>query len=56
MPTNCGTPDMRCPARGGCSFGFHSAQAALALVMLTCGPIDHVLPHERMNVRPHRGQ
>ncbi|MDQ1357631.1 MAG: hypothetical protein QOG44_2004, partial [Acidimicrobiaceae bacterium] len=30
--------------------GFHSARAALALVMLTVGPIDHVLPHERTGV------
>lgn len=29
------------------AYGFHSAQAALALVMLTCGPIQHQLPHER---------
>lgn len=29
------------------AFGFHSAQAAAALVMLSCGPIDLVLPHER---------
>lgn len=34
-------------------FGFHSADAALALVMLSCGPIDLVLPHERTTVRPH---
>lgn len=27
--------------------GFHSPQAALALVMLTCGPITLQLPHER---------
>jgi hypothetical protein len=26
--------------------GFHSAKAALALVMLTCGPITLHLPHE----------
>lgn len=32
--------------------GFHSAEAALALVMLTCGPITLQLPHERPNVRP----
>ncbi len=30
---------------GAC--GFYSASAALALVMLTVGPITHVLPHER---------
>jgi transposase len=29
------------------AYGFHSAQAALALVMLTCGPITLRLPHER---------
>jgi transposase len=29
------------------AYGFHSANAALALVMLTVGPIEHVLPHER---------
>jgi transposase len=29
--------------------GFHSADAALALVMLTCGPITLQLPHERPN-------
>lgn len=29
------------------AFGFHSAQAALGLIMLTCGPIKLVLPHER---------
>lgn len=28
-------------------FGFHSAKAVAALVMLSCGPIDLVLPHER---------
>lgn len=26
--------------------GFHTAEAALALIMLTCGPIQLVLPHE----------
>ena len=29
------------------AYGFHSSRAALALVMLTLGPINHVLPHER---------
>ena len=29
------------------AFGFHSAEAALALVMLSCGPIELILPHER---------
>ena len=30
--------------------GFHTPQAALALIMVTLGPIDHVLPHERTHV------
>lgn len=30
------------------AYGFHSAQAALALVMLSCGPIHLRLPHERI--------
>ena len=34
-------------------FGFHTATAALALVMLSCGPIELHLPHERTPVRPH---
>jgi transposase len=29
------------------AYGFHSADAALALVHLTCGPITLTLPHER---------
>jgi transposase len=29
------------------AYGLHSAQAALALVLLCCGPIELVLPHER---------
>jgi transposase len=29
------------------AYGFHSANAALALVMLTLGPIELLLPHER---------
>jgi transposase len=29
------------------AFGFHSADAALALVHLTCGPVTLTLPHER---------
>lgn len=29
------------------AYGFHSAEAALALVILTCGPIELPLPHER---------
>jgi transposase len=30
------------------AFGFHSANAALALVHLTCGPITLTLPHEQV--------
>jgi transposase len=33
------------------AYGFHSAEAALALVMLCCGPITLQLPHERTNNR-----
>ena len=33
------------------AYGFHSAEAALSLVMLTCGPITLQLPHERTNNR-----
>ena len=29
------------------AYGFHSARAALALILLTCGPITPTLPHER---------
>ena len=32
------------------AYGFHTPQAALALIMVTLGPIDHVLPHERTPV------
>ncbi len=32
------------------AYGFHSANAALGLIMLTLGPIEHVLPHERHRV------
>jgi transposase len=42
---------VRLIARRG--FGFHTAQAALALIMLSCGPIELHLPHERTPVRPH---
>jgi transposase len=35
------------------AYGFHSAQAALALVMLACGPITLRLPYEQTHVRPH---
>jgi transposase len=31
--------------------GFHSPEAALALVMLTCGPITLRLPHEQRSIR-----
>lgn len=33
------------------AYGFHSAEAALALVMLACGPITLQLPHERSAVQ-----
>ena len=29
------------------AYGFHSARAALALILLTCGPITLTLPHDR---------
>jgi len=32
------------------AYGFHSPRAALALIMVTLGPINHVLPHERTPV------
>jgi len=32
------------------AYVFHSAKATIALVMLTLGPIQHVLPHERTGV------
>jgi transposase len=32
------------------AYGFHTARAALALVILTVGPVDHVLPHEQTGV------
>ena len=32
------------------SYGFHSPAAALALVMLSCGPMDLALPHERATI------
>jgi transposase len=31
------------------AYGFHSAEAALALVMLACGPINLKLPHEHQH-------
>jgi transposase len=33
------------------AYGFHSANAALALVHLTCGPVTLTLPHERSPAR-----
>jgi transposase len=30
------------------AYGFHSAQAALALILLTCGPVTLTLPHDRL--------
>lgn len=33
------------------AYGFHSADAALALVMLCCGPVNLLLPHERVHLR-----
>ena len=32
------------------AYGFHSATAALALIMLSCGPVELSLPHE---LHPH---
>jgi hypothetical protein len=29
------------------AYGFHSARAALALILLACGPVTLTLPHER---------
>jgi transposase len=37
------------------SFGFHSPEAAIALVMLACGPITLRLPHEQTHLHPHSG-
>ena len=34
-------------------YGFHTATAALALVLLSCGPIELHLPHERTTDHPH---
>ena len=36
------------------AYGFHSAKAALALVLLTCGPITLHLPHELHTVKTRR--
>jgi transposase len=30
------------------AYGFHSALAALALILLTCGPVTLTLPHDRL--------
>ncbi|MFL6225575.1 MAG: ISL3 family transposase [Actinomycetes bacterium] len=35
------------------AYGFHSAEAALALVVLACGPITLRLPHEQTSVHPY---
>jgi transposase len=35
------------------AYGFHPAQAALALVMLACGPLTLRLPYEQPHVHPH---
>ncbi len=32
------------------AYGFHSAGPRSALIMLTVGPITHVLPHERTGI------
>ena len=32
------------------AYGFHSARAALALILLACGPATLTLPHERFGV------
>jgi len=32
------------------AYGFHSPRATLALIMLTLGPVNHQLPHEKPNV------
>jgi transposase len=36
------------------AYGFHSARAALALVLLTCGPITLQPPHEPHELHLHR--
>jgi transposase len=38
------------------AYGFHSASAALGLIMLSLGPITHVLPHERASAAGPRGE
>ncbi|MGH2842714.1 MAG: ISL3 family transposase, partial [Solirubrobacteraceae bacterium] len=32
------------------AYGFHSARAALALILLACGPVTLTLPHDRSGV------
>jgi transposase len=32
------------------AYGFHTARAALALILLTCGPVTLTLPHDRFGV------
>jgi transposase len=32
------------------AYGFHSARAALALILLACGPVTLTLPHDRFGV------
>ena len=38
------------------AYGFPSANAALGLIMLSLGPITHVLPHERASAAGPRGE
>ena len=37
------------------AYGFHSAEAALALIMLACGPVRLELPYH-IGIRPHSCQ
>ena len=37
------------------AYGFHTAEAALALIMLACGPINLELPYHKGS-RPHSSQ
>jgi len=37
------------------AYGFHSAEAALALIMLACGPVKLELPYH-IGVQPHSCQ
>jgi len=36
------------------AYGFHSAKATVALVMLSCGPIELLLPTKDRQDDPHR--